>query len=365
MSVQVITISDLRNLRAVKLEGLSQVNLFCGENGAGKTSVLEAVHMLGVTRSFRSHRMDTVINADSDSALVSGRVSTSDGITHRIGVQRSRRERPLVKVDGEAVQSLGDLAGLLPLQVINSDSFQLLEGSPQYRRQLLDWGVFHVEHERFYSLWQRYSRALKQRNALLRRGKMDRSQLRFWDGELALCGEALEQLRRAQHQRLSEALAAVYASLQQEAPAFSFDYYAGWDSNTPLADELAANIERDLRLGYTRSGPHRADIRVRVGSAPAAEILSRGQTKTLVCAARIAQAKLLQEYGINSVFLIDDLPAELDREHRRRICNTLSAMGVQLFVTSIGAAELDDCWDSASAIKRFHVEHGRVTPAAA
>lgn len=368
MTVRQFQVSGIRNLAQTRITALGDVNLIFGANGSGKTSLLESLYMLGVTRSFRSRKMDAVINREADSAVVWGEIAATGGHCYRVGIERHRRNRPMVRLNGNPVASLGELAGILPLQVINADSFKLLEGPPVFRRELLDWGVFHVEHRNFFSVWQRYRRALQQRNSLLRRGKIAQQEIEVWNKELVNGGELLHRYRETQYQKLAGLLGDVYRSIadaddDDAGRDITFDYYPGWDVSKPLAQELSAGQERDLRLGYTRLGPHRADIRIKVGGVPAAEILSRGQIKTLVCAARIAQAKLLQQYGINSVFLIDDLPAELDSARRRAICQAVTGMGLQLFVTSIKADDLDDCWHGISDIRRFHVEHGRVAPA--
>lgn len=376
MYLQRLSINGIRNLQSVDLSGLGAVNVFDGLNGSGKTSVLESIHLLGVARSFRSAKIETVINYQADAAVVFGEIrggeDTAEAV-HRVGVKRERGQRAQVKVDGETVRSLADLAGMLPLQLINADSFQLLEGSPALRRQLLDWMVFHVKHHAFYSVWQRYRRALKQRNSLLRAGNARRADLAPWDREIASCGEELHRFRGEQFQVFKGHFHAVYGSLlksigEPTADAVDIVYHPGWNVEAQdLESLLADTLPRDQQLGYTRQGPHRADIRIRVHGKPAAELMSRGQLKSIVCSIRIAQAMLLLEYGINSVFLIDDLPAELDARRREWVVKTLRDLGLQLFVTAIDATELEHCWSSTPAlatdqIKRFHVEHGRITP---
>ena len=371
MLLKRLAIAGVRNLQEARLDELQQVNVIHGRNGSGKTSVLEAIHVLGVSRSFRSQKMQAVINHDMDAALVWGDVSNlqADGPLHRLGVQRHRKQRPLVKVDGEKVFSLLDLAGLLPLQLINSDSFKLLEGPPLLRRQLLDWGVFHVKHSGFYDAWRCYNRALKQRNSLLRRGKIDKNLLAGWDRELIQHGQILHELRADQFEALLKGFTSVHQWLLSELPEelpeqdLEFEYFPGWSRDRDLSEVISEALDKDREQGFTRQGPHRADIRIRLNGQPASDVMSRGQLKTVVCAIRIAQAMLLQECGINSVFLIDDLPAELDADRRAAITKKLIAMGLQIFVTTIDAQELDHCWGEApTPIKRFHVEHGRIAP---
>ena len=173
MSLTQLNIHAVRNLREVKLGGLGRVNVFYGANGSGKTSVLEAVHLLGMARSFRSTSARTLIMHGEESCTVFGAVHSGvqGGRCCRLGIQRQLTGEASIKIGGSPAQAVSELVEQLPLQVINADSFDLLTGPPRTRRQYLDWGVFHVEHA-FLSQWQRFQRCIKQRNNLLRRGKI-------------------------------------------------------------------------------------------------------------------------------------------------------------------------------------------------
>lgn len=366
MSLQTLTIQQFRNLSTVTLAACAQVNHLVGENGSGKTSILEAVYCLGSTRSFRTRRWQSLIQHDAASFTVAGTLARGDRVD-RLGVERQRGEaRPRVKYRGDEVTTAGDLAGVLPVQVIDSAGFRLLEGPPEGRRQVLDWAVFHVEQQRFVSVWRRYRRALAQRNQLLRQGQPSAQSLAPWTEELVRSGDALHILRAAHFERLAPLIQATHAAINAGASApiaLTLDYDPGWDAAAEsLADRLSRAETTDRNLGFTRFGPHRADLRVRVAGQPAADRLSRGQLKTVVCCLRIAQATLLQQYGIKSVFLVDDLAAELDPQRRQGLVDALLSLDTQLFFTSIQADDLAGCFDSlpADAVQRFHVKHGAV-----
>jgi len=135
----------------------------------------------------------------------------------------------------------------------------------------------------------------------------------------------------------------------------------GWDSKTDFAQLLESQYPRDLATGHTVSGPHKADLRLRVGTLPAQDALSRGQLKLLVCALRIAQGKLLkQQIDKHSIYLVDDLPSELDAQHRQLLLKQLVDTGAQVFVTAIEPAAIVDSLHTPPS-RMFHVEHGRVT----
>jgi DNA replication and repair protein RecF len=286
------------------------------------------------------------------------------GVGRSLGIQKTLDGQTLVKSDGERLASLAELVRLLPVQVLHSESFELLTGAPGLRRQYLDWVLFHVEQS-FFPLWRQAQRALKQRNSLIRHDKIDRFQVELWSREYARYGQQVDEMRRSCVERLQPLVSQVIASLSPElAPRVGITYSRGWAREQALEELLVTQWQRDAELGYTRSGPHRADLRLTVDHRPAADLLSRGQSKLLVSALKLAQIQLLVEHGLSCIVLIDDLPAELDRRHRKRLCAQLEALGQQTLITAIDKSDLLDCWQGADQIEMFHVEHGLATPTA-
>lgn len=369
MQLKQLSITNFRNITSADLQDLAQVNFIHGLNGSGKTSLLEALHTLSISHSFRTRKIKSVIQAGADALVVRGLVSGATAEQQWLAVQRSQLEGTLVKFCGERLASVGDMAGILPVQLINPGAFALVEGGPGERRQFLDWSLFHVKHLQFYPLWIRYRKALQQRNSLLRRGKIDASLIAVWDRELVACGEKINENRQAQFSALSTFFDQVYAQLAPEfdeqhgafGGAVQLRFQSGWERGKGLAEALADSLKTDIGQGFTRPGPHRADMAIRINGAPAAEMLSRGQIKTLVCALKIAQLHLLESAGVVGIVLIDDLPAELDKIRRRALFAALAELKVQVFATSIDRAELVEEWCRAKVVKRFHVEHGQFT----
>jgi len=129
-----------------------------------------------------------------------------------------------------------------------------------------------------------------------------------------------------------------------------------------LADVLASSLERDRSLGHTQSGPQRADLRLKVGNHNAAEVLSRGQQKLVVCALRIAQGHLVSETKRGQcIYLVDDLPSELDAQHRLALCKLLEQLNCQVFITCVDSSILQEGWHEQTPVSMFHVEHGQIT----
>jgi len=361
--LQRLAVNSLRNLNAVDIHLSNRINLFYGQNGSGKTSVLEAVSVLGLGRSFRSHKLKPLISTEDDHFTVFGAVHESD-LLRKVGVMRSRSGDSLFKLDGEPVSTASALAECLPVQVINAQTFQLLEGSPKQRRQFIDWLVFHVEPE-FLSAWKGLQRCLKHRNSLLRRDRIAAAELAPWDLELCLLAEKIDSLRESRIQQflsVFETLVAEFIALDD----LKLSYQRGWDRDTPLQEVLAETIERDSRQGFTYAGPHRADLRIMVGKQLAADVLSRGQQKLLVCALRIAQGYVFSQQTQRScLFLIDDLPAELDSDFQSIMARWLLKMDCQVLITGVDRDTLESVWAEHPTVDRkvFHVEHGRVVVA--
>lgn len=361
MLIRRLQITAVRNLREASLSDLSRINIIYGDNGAGKTSVLESIYLLSAARSFRSHKIAPIVHRDSQNLTVFGEVYIPGVGYQPIGVERFKAKNtpPNIKIAGQSVHTASTLADSLPLQVICSETFKLLEGAPVVRRQFMDWGVFHVEHD-FHSTWKKAQRCMKQRNMLLRHDRIDSQQLSVWTAELAQLGESLDEYREKYFKLYTPLFHQILAKLI-DLDGLEISYYRGWDKEHALIDVLNTSIHRDKSLGYTASGPQKADIKLRYKSVSASDVLSRGQLKLVVCALRVAQGYLLSRLtGKKCAYLIDDLPSELDTQHRNTLCALLEDLDCQVFITCVNKEDIRQCWSSDTEIKMFHVERGHV-----
>lgn len=359
MSIRQLTVQDLRNLRQVDMQPAPGINIITGANASGKTSLLEAIHMLALARSFRSHRLASVITDGCLSCNLFARIDSPGGGTLPLGMMRRLDGEHQIRLNGETLRSSSELAMLLPVQVIAPAASGLLDASPGVRRQFLDWGVFHHD-ERFYGLWKQAQRLLKQRNSSLKCGTIEAGVRASFEPALVSVSEQLDELRKAYLQALEPLF---FASLEQivSLPDLSLNYYRGWSKDKSLAIVLDETLERDLQYGYTQRGPQRADLRFTFQGVNAAERLSRGQQKLVTIALRLAQGQLLSLSGERRcMFLVDDLAAELDHKHLTQVCKQLVAMDTQVFVTAVNASELDDVWPLNTTLTRFSIEQGKV-----
>lgn len=362
MHVTRLELRHLRRFEELRLDPAPGLNLITGDNGAGKTSVLEALHLMAYGRSFRGRVRDGLVRAGDPALEVfvewhenpTGRAESER--TRRAGLRHSGQDWT-GRLDGESVAQLGDLCAALAVVTFEPGSHALITGGGESRRRFLDWGLFHVE-QGFMPVWRRYARALKQRNALLK-GRAPESQLDAWDRELADAGEPLARYREQYLEQLQPRFAAL---LEELAPALGpsrLEYAPGWRRDElPLADALLLARSRDLLAGYTSVGPHRADWRIEFGALPGREALSRGQAKLTALAALLAQAEHHDAmHGEWPVVALDDLASELDRHHQARVLGRLSTSGAQVFVTG---TDVPSGMPADLSVTRFHVEQGRL-----
>ena len=355
MTIHRLQITQFRNLDQVNLEPSPHINILHGKNGSGKTNVLEALFFLTHGRSYKASRNSSLVKRDSSFAAVFANIGDS---RLPVGIQRDASGKTDVRIAGEAVTAISELASLVPLQFIHSEAFQILEGSPKYRRQFIDWGVFHVE-QGFINAWRNAQKALKNRNTLLRSGRIDASELASWNQEFVVNSNLVDQLRSKYLEGFKQNFKELIAQFS-DLPEIDVGYSRGWDRTKTLDEVLSDSLSRDKKSGFTHSGPQRADLKVRVDRENVSDIMSRGEQKMVVSAMKLAQGHYLQKAKQQKrcIYLLDDLPAELDSEHLLKVCRVLESMDAQVFISCIDPGVLENCWEDKQKVKMFHVEQG-------
>ncbi len=351
MFLSTLEFQNFRNFENFEIMPHQKFNLIVGDNGRGKTSLLEAIYFLSMGRSFRGASYLTAIQYQKKFFRIMGNFINADAKNHRIGFEK-QRENTLsqIKLDGDVLNSHTDILKILPTQIIHHENFHLLDAGPQYRREFLDWGVFYAE-QKFLTVWQSFQRALKQRNALLK--NMDAIQCDFWEQELTNAAVQIDQYRRLYLTLFLPVLQELLQSLNI-IKQVEIDFYSGWDRDKEYLALLQRTRKRDEILGFTQYGPHRADLKIKLDQYDADHVLSRGQQKMLGFSMRIAQTLLLYQLTQQaSIFLIDDLTAELDLQHIDQAMNMLLTLPSQIFITTIHKQFFDKALDNFSAEKFF------------
>ncbi|MDA8562624.1 DNA replication/repair protein RecF [Luminiphilus sp.] len=352
-----VEVQGVRNLSGVNVPLSAGATALFGANGSGKTSFLEAIYLLGVGRSFRTHQSRPMIQHGAEYCRVVGRLR-EQGRSLTMGIEKYRDGGAKARLQGEPVSSLSDLAQQLPLILVETDGLGLLTGPPEGRRRLLDGTLFHVEHG-FLGAWRRYAQAIRQRNAGLRRGILDGDGA--WREELARTGEQLTAARAVIARQLGEKLREIAPQLSDDLKGVELVFRPGWDRRETLAAALDKSAETDKVQGFTRVGPHRADIKLTRDGVLVSEVLSRGQMKLMFVAIKLAQGKLIEALSHRApLYLIDDLPAELDRSHRAAVCTELGTER-QVVLTAVDRESLEAAW-GGYPLELFHVEQGVISP---
>ena len=352
MAISQLSLTDFRNLKSTTLDLDRRFNLVSGDNGSGKTSLLEAIYVLCQAQSFRTHQLKQCIAHDKSGFLLFGRFEG-----YKAGVAR-HKDRLEIRINGETIRRRSELVKRSPINIVNADSFVLIDGAPARRRAFLDWCLFHVEPD-YAEYWRLFQHALKQRNRLLK-SRQDLKLLDYWDLHLVSPSNELARMRADYTAKLQVLIKQQFQALLLDIP-LSIEYRPGWKKGETQEQCLERQREQDIRLGFTGSGIHRDDLELKTQGRKVGEVLSRGQSKRVCLVLLLAVLKLVNEASQSPVILlIDDLHSELDSVAQNLVYKMLLEMNIQLFISNI-EPQVPEAF-AAKEFKMFHVEHGTIKP---
>lgn len=357
MSLAEIYLTNFRNLKATKLELHSDLNFIVGDNGSGKSSLLEALFFLGHGKSFRTNSSEHLINSNSDEFVISAKTDEN----FQLGIKRTRAGDVLIRVNGSKKTKLSELARNIAVQIVTPESFKLFFGGPRERRRFVDLGMFHVEHS-FSNNWRSLSRVLKQRNACLKHGD-DVKQLLYWTEEFCNYSNLVAESRKCYIETLKDELSFWLGRLLPNITNdISVQYRQGWNSKKELLEVLEQNRQKEFERGHSLFGAHKFDIRFVIGNSPIENKLSRGQQKLFLIALTFAQTRLIEQVKrLKPILLIDDIGAELDTNSRELMFKANQQLNCQTIVTAIDKVALEPLVPTSNNYNMFHVEHGQIS----
>lgn len=306
-----LKLRDFRNYARLEVEFAPGLHVLLGGNAQGKTNVLEAIYLMATLRSFRGVGSAPMVRHGQTGYFVGGKVIGQG--EHEIKMYWSSRERKL-SLDSQPVRKLTDYLGALRVVVFCTEDLQLVKGTGRNRRRFLDL-LLSQTHSGYLPLLQRYARALRSRNALLKHRIADEIAVESFSRELVALGNQITGLRRELVPRLSALARLGYRRISRDAEDLRLEYVPGVKKD--FAVELAQSRPRERSYRLTLVGPHRDDLRLVLDDRPAAQFGSEGQKRTLAIALKMAQAEYLSGcHGSLPVLLVDDVMGELDGKRR-------------------------------------------------
>ncbi|MES2663056.1 MAG: DNA replication/repair protein RecF [Pseudomonadota bacterium] len=367
MKIRDLKIQNVRNLASTIAEFSSNLNVFTGDNGSGKTSILEAIYLGLLGKSFRTNSVSRYIKFNAEKTNVYIEIEDeNNNLIDKIGFEKKRSGETLIFLNGQRLSSNIEIVKKLPILILSPEIETIFEGGPTERRKCIDWLMFHMKPN-FYVEWRKFQQVLNERNALLKQSYVDPVSLKAWNNEFIKSAEIIHTYR---YEILSEWIPYLLRYIQQntEFSNVFIEYSPGWKCEIPLEQQLKERYPQDKIRGFTSLGPHRADLEIFVEEntahkkIAAEQYLSRGEQKLLHATFKLCQAEYIStEYDKNVVFLYDDFAAELDSTHQKWILNRLWALRSQVFITTPAPSQtIKEIISQFQNVKLFHVKQGQL-----
>jgi len=360
-----LALFDVRNLEQAELEPARHLNVIAGNNGQGKTSILEAIYAVATSRSFRTTKLPELIRHGAAAARIGGRFA-EHWPTGNLGRQQSlelgRKGRREIALDGTPPTSLGHYATRSPVVVFEPKQLALTTGPASDRRTLLD-RVTLFTHPEAAVHRARYTRALKERQLLLSDRRNDRSsELEAYEAVLAEDGARLTTIRARAVDELVAPLNEAFACIAAPDLSLGIRYQPGGsDDPDEVRARLAADRRADAQRKRTGHGPHRDDLELTLDGHEARIVASQGQHRALTLALKSAElATIAQARGVQPILLLDDVSSELDAERTAALFEHLAATESQIFLTTT-RRDLIVSGRPGAERADFQVERGVVT----
>ncbi|MFO0678248.1 MAG: DNA replication/repair protein RecF [Polyangiaceae bacterium] len=360
LSLASIDVRGFRNLASVRLELGAGFNVFSGDNGQGKTNVLEAVYVLATSKSFRAAKPGDLVRHGGDVASVRGVfVEQGEERNQSVGLRPGAR---MAKIEDKKPKTLAAYAVRTPIVVFHPQVMSLSMAGGSERRRLLDRISLYRSPASLEAL-ENYDRASKARQKALETRGVAARDLDEWEALVVEHGTRVLASRREATELVARAATLAYERIGAPGRALGVSYVAGApESPDAYREALVARRPADLRRGSATVGPHRDDVELRIGDVPVRGVASQGQHRAVVLALKLAEIEVVRSArGVQPVLLLDDVSSELDRERTSALFAFLRDHEGQVLLTTT-RPELIDTGDRSlgPARRNFAVERGEV-----
>lgn len=362
MILERLSVLSYKNIDQADLSFSPKVNCFLGNNGMGKTNLLDAIYYLSFCKSHNNLVDSQNIKHDADFSLIQGYYKQDNGTEDEFFCGLKRRQKKQFKRNKKEYEKLSDHIGCLPLVMVSPADSDLITGGSEERRKFMDVVLSQFDKEYLQSLI-RYNKALQQRNALLKSEmQADEALYELWEEQLAAEGQTIYLKRKAFIDEFIPTFQYYYNFICQSNESVSLAYESQLSEGS-LVGLLKQKRERDKILGYTTSGIHRDDLDMQLDGYSIKKVGSQGQNKTYVVALKLAQFDFLQKSGkITPILLLDDIFDKLDSSRVEQIVNLVSGDNFgQIFITDTNREHLDEILKGLhSAYHLYEVHSGEV-----
>jgi len=361
MQLHSLSILNYKNITEAELSFSPKINCFIGDNGMGKTNLLDVIYYLSFCKS-HSNPIDTQnIQHDSEFFMISGKYSVN-GTEEDIFCGMKKRQKKQFKRNKKEYERLSDHIGLLPLVLVSPDDSALISEGSEERRKFID-GVISQYNQYYLQKLLQYNNALKQRNALLKADTIQEESLyEIWEEQMATLGEYIYTERRKFIEKFIPVFQHFYETISGGYEKISLEYYSQHKERNIL-DSLKNTRERDKILGYSTQGIHKDELEMLLDGFPIKRVGSQGQNKTYLISLKFAQYEFLkQTHGISPILLLDDIFDKLDTKRVQEIVRIVSGdFFGQIFITDTNREHLDTILSSLNKEAAiFTVKNGSI-----
>lgn len=371
MQITKLSADGFKNLKKVEIYPHEKLNIFCGKNAQGKTNLIEAIWLCSGVKSFRNTKDREMIDINGEVMNID--LSFKNNFRSQdihFAMARPNVKEKNVTLNGVKLKAPSKLFGNLDCVIFTPEDLELSKGSPENRRQFLDLSVSQIKNS-YGGVISKYETLIEQRNMLLKNiyyGRSKREELEVWDIQLSQLGAYISLLRYNYTKKLNIFARELYNEISEGREKLELEYYStlfdDLEGRTDFAGDLAeeylerlrANLEEDIKAGFTQKGVHRDDLSGKINGLAVRQFASQGQHRSLALIMKLSQAYILaEEIGDSPCILLDDVLSELDLSRQRFVISKIHDM--QVFIT---CCDRNIPFDEKSHGKIFNIENGMI-----